>query len=144
MTLLLDTHTLLWALTDPDKLSEMARTRLEDPSTTLLVSSASAWELATKHRLGKLAQAEAVVHALDQHLTRLGAQVLPIGLNHALLAGRLEHPHRDPFDRMIAAQAILEGVSVVSRDMALSDLGATRVWRTSNDLIAPDVTVIEA
>jgi PIN domain nuclease of toxin-antitoxin system len=128
VTLLLDTHTLLWALTDPDKLSAEARTRVEDSSTILLVSTASAWEVATKYRLSKLTGADAIMHTLDQHLARLGARVLPIDLKHALLAGRLEHPHRDPFDRMIAAQAILEGVSVISRDHALSDLGASRVW----------------
>lgn len=101
---------------------------MEDPSTVLLVSTASAWEIATKYRLGKLTEANAIMHALDQHLARLGAQVLPIDLKHALLAGRLEHPHRDPFDRMIAAQAILENASVISRNHALSDLGAARVW----------------
>lgn len=84
--------TLLWALTDRDKLGETARTQLEDPSATLLVSTISAWELATKHRLGKLAEASPIVHALEQQLVRLGAQALPIGLNHALLADRRSIP----------------------------------------------------
>ena len=75
---LLDTHVLIWALTEPERLSPRVRALLEDPDTPLLVSSASAWEMATKHRLGKLSGAEAVLEGLEGHLSRLGAEELPI------------------------------------------------------------------
>ncbi len=128
ITVLLDTHTLLWWLTDDPNLSPRARELIKDSSTTVLVSSASAWEIATKHRIGKLPGGEAVAPNLSEllRLERMGT--LPIDLEHALLAGRLEHPHRDPFDRMLAAQAILENIPVVSRDGVLSELGAARLW----------------
>lgn len=101
---------------------------IKDPDNTVLVSSASAWEIATKHRIGKLPGGEAVAPNLAEllRLERMGT--LPIDLDHALLAGRLEHSHRDPFDRMIAAQAVLENIPVVSRDGVLSELGAARLW----------------
>lgn len=125
---LLDTHTLLWWLTDDPNLSQRARESIKDPDTAVLVSSASAWEIATKYRIGKLPGGEAVAPNLSEllRLERMG--MLSIDLEHALLAGRLEHPHRDPFDRMLAAQAILENIPVVSRDGVLSELGAARMW----------------
>ena len=128
VTILLDTHALLWWLTDDPSLSQTARTLIKNPDNTVLVSSASAWEIATKHRIGKLPGGEAVAPNLAEllRLERMGT--LPIDLDHALLAGRLAHPHRDPFDRMLAAQALLENIPVVSRDGVLGELGATRVW----------------
>lgn len=128
MRVLIDTHVLLWALMEPDRLSDAATDVLSDPSTALVVSSASAWEIATKHRLGGLDGAEAVVHGFRAHLDRLGAEELPMRADHAILAGSLGGEHRDPFDRMLAAQALIETIPVVTGDTALSDLGAPTLW----------------
>lgn len=126
---LLDTHALLWALTEPDRLSPTARALIEPPDNELIVSAASAWEIATKNRLGKLGQADVLVAAYTRHLHRLGAREASITSDHALLAGSLPWEHRDPFDRVIAAQALLEGLSIISADPALHALGGVAtVW----------------
>lgn len=128
VTALLDTHALLWAWTAPELLSDQARTVIESPANTLLVSSASAWEIATKHRLGRLPEAESALRGYARHLATLGATELPITSAHAILAGTLASPHRDPFDRMVAAQALVEGIPIVSRDEALRAFGVTLIW----------------
>ncbi|HEX2704310.1 MAG TPA: type II toxin-antitoxin system VapC family toxin, partial [Candidatus Lustribacter sp.] len=108
MRYLLDTHTLLWALTDPASLGDGAAQVVRDADQTLVVSAASAWEIATKQRLGRLPHADAIVATYARHLRRLGAEPLPITDEHALLAGDLDWGHRDPFDRILAAQAMVE------------------------------------
>lgn len=129
MTYLLDTHTLLWALTDPKRLGPRARAVIEDRSDRLLTSAASAWELATKSRLGKLPQADALLGAYTRYLDRLGVVRLPIDDEHALLAGRLEWDHRDPFDRMLAAQAMVESLVIVTADAAFAGCrGVQTLW----------------
>ena len=126
---LLDTHALLWALTDPDRLGASARGVVEDPSSDLVVSAASAWEVATKSRLGKLSGADALLVAYPDHLQRLGVRSLPVTDRHALVAGRLDWAHRDPFDRMLAAQAMLEGLTLVTRDPAFDGIeGFSVLW----------------
>lgn len=127
--LLLDTHALLWTLLEPDRIPEPTLERIRDPATELLVSAASAWEIATKVRLGKLDEARAVVIGYSGHLVRLRASELPISSHHALTAGALSWEHRDPFDRMIAAQAMIESVPVVTVDRALAGFpGIHVVW----------------
>lgn len=127
--LLLDTHTLLWVLVDPARIPAPALARIRDRRTALLVSAASAWEIATKHRLGKLDQATAVLTGYHGHLTRLGAGELAISGQHALTAGSLPWEHRDPFDRMIVAQAMAESLPVVTADRALAGFpGVRTVW----------------
>lgn len=128
LKLLLDTHTLLWAIGDPDKLGRRARLAIVDPANVRLVSSATAWEIAIKHRLGRLPEAEVILSAFGRHLRTLRATELPITCEHAILAGGLPHPHLDPFDRVLAAQAMLEGAVVVSNDRAFDGLGAPRLW----------------
>jgi PIN domain nuclease of toxin-antitoxin system len=128
MRFLIDTHVLLWALMEPDRLSPVANDIMSDPSTALVVSSASAWEISTKHRLGRLDGAHSVVHGYYAHLERLGAEELPIRADHAILAGSLDGDHRDPFDRMLAAQALIETIPVVTGDDAISGLGAPTLW----------------
>lgn len=129
MTFLLDTHALLWALTDPSRLGPEARRIIAARSSALVVSAATAWELGTKQRLGKLPQADALVGGYTRHLDRLGAARLPITEEHALLAGRLEWTHRDPFDRVLAAQAMIESLTLVTGDAALTDLpGLAIAW----------------
>jgi len=116
LNVLLDTHVILWAFASPDKLSPSARALLEDPRTDVLVSAVSAWEIATKYRLGKLPGAEMIVTGYTAHLITLRARELPVVSAHALTAGLFAVEHRDPFDRMLAAQAIAEGVSLVTAD----------------------------
>lgn len=128
VTLLLDTHVLLWALMEPGRLSRKARQTIQASENTLLVSSASAWEIALKHRLGRLPEAEAVVRGYRKHLATLRAGELPITSDHAILAGALHIAHRDPFDRMLAAQALVEGVPLVTSDPAFKGLGVTTLW----------------
>lgn len=128
-SLLLDTHVLLWVLTDPGRLPPRTLERVRDPATRLLVSAASAWEVATKHRLGRLPEADAIVEAYPEHLVRLGAEELAITGRHALAAGRLGWEHRDPFDRILVAQAMLESVPIVTADAAIREFPAVRtMW----------------
>ena len=127
MTLLLDTHVLIWALGAPERLPASVRARLIDRRQRLAVSAASAFEIATKHRLGRLPEAAAFVHDFDRQVTRLGADNLPIDARHAVTAGMLEWSHRDPFDRMLAAQAMTEGLMLVSADTVFQGLPGIRV-----------------
>jgi PIN domain nuclease of toxin-antitoxin system len=120
MRLLLDTHVLLWAVLEPHKLSAKLRETLEDSRHELLVSAASAWEIATKWRLGKLTHAAAVVHNYRQAINGLAATELPISGEVALLAGLWKVNHRDPFDRLLAAQAVGDGLVLASTDPAFS------------------------
>ncbi|WP_295839702.1 type II toxin-antitoxin system VapC family toxin [uncultured Microbacterium sp.] len=129
MRFLLDTHTLLWALTDPDRLGPRAGEIIADPSTSLFVSAASAWEIATKQRIGKLPEADALVAGYARHLDRLGVSRLAVDEDHALWAGSLRWDHRDPFDRMLAAQAMIESMTLVTDDGAFPGLaGLAVVW----------------
>lgn len=130
MTLLLDTHALIWALGAPNRLPPSVRTRLADPREHLVVSAASAFEIATKHRLGRLPQATALVHGFEQQAERLGADVMAIEATHATTAGALEWTHRDPFDRMLAAQAMSEGFELVTADTVFRSLpGLAVLWQ---------------
>lgn len=128
MTLLLDTHAFLWAVMEPRLLSAKVRRLLEDPTTGTVVSTASAWEIATKFRLGKLPGAAAIVADYRAAINGLQARPLAIQDNHALLAGSLSHDHRDPFDRLLVAQAEIEGLTLVSKDRALRQLGVELLW----------------
>ena len=128
MTYLLDTHAFLWAVMQPEELSSKVRRLLENPANALVVSAASAWEIATKFRLGKLPSAKAVVGDFDDVVRRLGAQTLPITHVHALRAGGYRQGHPDPFDRMLIAQAQIEGLLLVSKDRALRQFGVELLW----------------
>ncbi|WP_087134425.1 type II toxin-antitoxin system VapC family toxin [Micrococcus lylae] len=119
---LLDTHAFIWAVNDPGRLGAQSRGVLEDASVDLFVSAASAWEVATKSRLGKLPGADAWLPQWDVQVARLGARPLPVDSGHALLAGGLDWTHRDPFDRMLAAQAMRDGLVLITRDAAFSTL----------------------
>ncbi len=128
MRLLLDTHAVLWWLFDDPKLTAAPRAAIAEPGNEPIVSAASAWEIATKHRLGKLPEAGDVPVRLPFYLRRVRLGVLAVGLNHALRAGSLPGPHRDPFDRMLIAQAEVEGVPVVTVDRVFRDYGVAVVW----------------
>lgn len=125
--LMLDTHVLLWMLTDPDRLTKRTREHVADRGNRLFVSAASAWEIATKQRLGKLPQAEVLVRAYRQHLERLEVESVAITDEDSLLAGSMEWEHRDPFDRMIAAQCMNHSLPLATADEAFSTLAGVRV-----------------
>jgi PIN domain nuclease of toxin-antitoxin system len=125
---LLDTHILLWWLFNDPRLSKRARQIISNKTNTILVSSASAWEISTKFRLGKLSGAENLVKDLPDLLRKARIEVLPINLRHALLSGNLVNDHRDPFDRMLAAQTIIEDLSLVTSDKVFIDFSLQIVW----------------
>ncbi len=128
MRVLLDTHVLLWWFFDDSALSQPARSTIANPANDVLVSSASAWEISTKHRLGKLDEAREVIRDLAGLLRRARFEVLPMGLEHALRAGALRSVHRDPFDRMLIAQSQLEGLVLVSADRMLTKHEVEILW----------------
>lgn len=128
MIYLLDTHALLWWWTNDPALSAKAKALIEDTSNTLLISAASAWEIATKHRLGKLPVAELAIARYNELILADGFQHLPITHLHALRAARYDGEHRDPFDRMLAAQSELETVPLITRDGLFSQFGTQVVW----------------
>ncbi len=124
---LLDTHVLLWLLTEPARLSDTARRLLGDSSNRLYVSAASAWEIATKCRLGKLPLADSITMSFEQHLRRAAVEIIDISVDHAILGGAIGWSHRDPFDRAIAAAAMVEGLALVSSDPVFDGLNGVRV-----------------
>lgn len=128
MRFLLDTHALLWWLTDDSRLSPHARELIADESSTILVSAASAWEIATKHRLGRLEIATAIVPRFNELIELDGFEHLPITYLHALKAGSYTIDHRDPFDRMLAAQSDLEAATLITRDTAFEAFRSRTIW----------------
>jgi PIN domain nuclease of toxin-antitoxin system len=128
MRVLLDTHAILWAAFRKDLLSPRARKLIEAPANEILVSAASAWEIATKYRLGKLPLAQVLVEDFVPRVAAAGYILLSISAEHALRAGRLPADHKDPFDRMLAAQAIDEDLPLLSSDEQLDVFGVRRVW----------------
>ena len=128
MRLLLDTHALIWALLGSGELTDRVRRMLGDPSNEIYVSAASAWEIAVKHRIGKLPEARDVALHLAAHIRKARFASLPISLDHALAAGALAGPHKDPFDRMLIAQARLEDLAVVTIDPVFRACDLSVVW----------------
>ncbi len=125
---LLDTNVVLWATLDPRLLTRAATAVLEDEANTLLVSAASAWEIATKVRIGKLDIAMRLEKHFVANIVKAGYTLVSLTPEIALRAGRLEGKHRDPFDRMIAAHALAEDIPVISADSALDCFGVRRIW----------------
>jgi PIN domain nuclease of toxin-antitoxin system len=128
MRYLLDTHTLLWWLTDDPALSAIAKEAIANESHTILVSAASAWEIATKHRLGKLPIAGEAIRRFNELVTADGFEHLPVTYLHAVRAGTYPHDHRDPFDRMLAAQSSLESATLISRDPVFAAFDTQVLW----------------
>lgn len=129
MELLVDTHVLIWGMAQPDRLSTAAADALSDSDVAVLVSAASAWELATKVRIGKLPGGESLVLDYARNLERWLARELPVSSADALLAGTLSWTHRDPFDRMLVAQALRRGCALVSSDRVFDQVGGVhRIW----------------
>ena len=128
MRILLDTHALLWWLAGSDRLSAVARRVIADEAHDVLVSAASAWEIATKHRLGRLPGAAAVAEDLSRCLLDQGFLALAITVADGERAGRLPGPVRDPFDRMLIAQALAREVAIVSVEKPFDRYGVRRIW----------------
>ena len=128
MRLLLDTHTLIWWIAATDRLGETVDRLLQDPDNDVQVSVVSAWEIAVKVQRGKLQFDGAFLDAFDARVAQLGWRTLPILTAHAIAAARLPGSHKDPFDRLIAAQARLEGLTVATVDRDIAALGATVIW----------------
>jgi PIN domain nuclease of toxin-antitoxin system len=128
VTYLLDTHVLLWWLFGDRHLSRRATDLIADSSNRILVSSASAWEISIKHHLGKLSGADPIVRDLGEWMTKAGFEELPIFIGHAQKAGAWPQDHKDPFDRMLAAQSVIEDVPLISSDRALRTFGIQLLW----------------
>jgi PIN domain nuclease of toxin-antitoxin system len=125
---LIDTHAFLWWLDGDERLVPKARAIIADQRVSVVVSAASAWEISTKFRLGKLPGAAEVAADVAGCVAAQGFESLPIEVEHAQRAGALPGPHRDPFDRMLAAQAQAENMPVVSIDAVFDGLGVVRIW----------------
>ena len=128
MRLILDSHLLLWAVDDPGRLSPTATALLQDPANELLVSAATIWEMSIKVGLGKLTLSQPYRAWMTQALDDLGATILPITVEYADAQAALPFRHHDPFDRLIIAQTLLEGISVVSDDGLFDAYGVSRLW----------------
>jgi PIN domain nuclease of toxin-antitoxin system len=128
LKLLLDTHALLWWWKDDSRLSKRAVKAISDEGNIVLVSAASAWEIATKLRIGKLPGAERAVREFNELIVIDGFTHLAVSYQHALKAGGFTGEHRDPFDRVIAAQSIIEGATLVTMDAAMKQFRAKCLW----------------
>jgi PIN domain nuclease of toxin-antitoxin system len=126
--ILLDTHTLLWALEDNPKLTSKAAEAIVDPGNEVLVSAGSVMEIALKHRIGKLPEAARHMADWDAVFGNLAAVPLAITVEHAALAGALDIAHKDPFDRLLIAQARIELVPIVSNEKLFDNFGVDRIW----------------
>lgn len=126
--LLLDTHAFLWWLDGDPRLPVKIRRLLQADTNEIFVSAASVWEITTKARLGKLPGALDVAADVPGCIASQGFKGLPISVVHAQAAGSLPGPHRDPFDRMLIAQAHAERCPIISIDIAFDDYGVARIW----------------
>ena len=128
MHLLLDTHALIWWMTNSPSLPDTVRRLMVDKRNTIVVSAASAWEMATKVRLGRLPAASDITRNFQEYLLQSGFESLPISAEHGIRAGLLSGPQRDPFDRMLIAQAQAENLTIVSNELAFDSYGIRRAW----------------
>lgn len=128
MRLLLDTHAFLWWFSGSNRLSLPAREQIEDDSNDVIVSAASAWEIATKHRLGKLPDAEELALDMTGAIAEQDFEELPITVEDAARAGSLPGPLRDPFDRVLIAQALSGNLVLVSIEPLFDNYGVRRLW----------------
>ena len=126
--LLLDTHAFLWWLAGSERLSEAAKSAVADGANGVFVSAASAWEISTKHRLGQLPGAESVALDVAGVIANEGFHQLAITVVDAARAGRLPGVHRDPFDRMLIAQALARDLVLISIDPVFDGYGVLRLW----------------
>lgn len=128
MRVMLDTHVVIWAVDDPRRLSRLAESLLREPATQLLISAATVWEISIKVGLGKPALSERYRKWMFNARRDLGATLLPITIEYADVQATLPHHHRDPFDRLLAAQALSEDIPLVSADPVIETYGVSRIW----------------
>ncbi|MDZ7656963.1 MAG: type II toxin-antitoxin system VapC family toxin [Sulfurimicrobium sp.] len=128
MRLLLDTHVFLWWVNDAPELSAKARAAIRKGQNECFLSVASAWEMAVKVSTGKLALSQSVERFIPEQLAANGFRLLEIDFRHAARVESLPFHHRDPFDRLLVAQAMSEKMTVISADAALSEYGIKRIW----------------
>ena len=124
---LLDTHTFLWAVRGSNKLSESATRIIEDTSAKVYISVVSAYEIMNKHRIGKLIEFDDIANNYLDFVKKLGVDSLPINEQHAHFAGEFEWAHRDPFDRILAAQAFTDNLTLITNDPVFGELSWVRV-----------------
>ena len=128
LKLLLDTHALIWWLAGDDALSRSAREAIEDEANSVAVSAASAMEVATKFRIGKLPDAAFLAQNFEAIVAEQGFDTLAISVHHARLAGEMNIPHKDPFDRLLIAQVQAEDMMLVSNEALFDGFAVKRVW----------------
>lgn len=128
MRVLLDTHALFWWVYFPELLPAKVREILGDPDTRVFASAVSAYEMSLKHHQGRWPEVLPLVGAFEEVVAAEGFDLLALSARHAIRAGSYGPEHRDPFDRMLAAQAVVEGLTLVSKDRWLGELGAETVW----------------
>ena len=128
MKLLLDTHAVLWWLDDHPSLSAKARRLIADPANECCLSAVSIFEITTKHRLGKLPLPPTLVQGWTSTVQQEKWRLLPVTPDHAAYAGAHPSPHGDPFDRLLAAQAKIEGLTLVTADPAFASFASSTVW----------------
>jgi len=126
--LLLDTHTLLWWLAGDQALSDAAREAIADPDNEVFISAASAWEIATKYRLGRLPGAALIAADIAGAVASQGFTELPISIRDGQAAGGLPAVHKDPFDRVLIAQAVTAGMEIVSNEALFDAYAIPRLW----------------
>ena len=128
MRLLLDTHAFLWWCEGSRRMSQSARSAVEDDGSEIFISAVSAWEITTKYRLGKLPQAEDIAVDVGAEIANQGFLELPVTVEEAARAGSLPGPHRDPFDRLLIAQAMSRSLVLVSIEPLFDWYGVRRLW----------------
>lgn len=128
MRLLLDTHALLWTLEDNPRLSARAARALREPDAEKLISAVSVYEICLKHRLGKLPRVATLVDRFEQVIDETRSVLLPVTFVHAREAGLLDISHKDPFDRLLIAQARVERIAIISNERAFDRFGVERIW----------------
>ena len=128
MRLLLDAHSLIWALDDPKRLGNQATAEMEDPNNDLLLSTATIWELGIKVGLNKLSLSLPFRQWMNQAISDLAVTLLPISVAHVDAQLALPYHHRDPFDRLLAAQVEVEGLTLITRDPMFQKYGTSCLW----------------
>jgi len=127
--LLLDTHALLWWLLGDERMPPKLRNTIWDEGNSIYVSAASAWEIATKHRIGKLPDIAEIIADFDTVMAEQGFKEMPIAVKHGRTAGALPGLHRDPFDRILIAQAMIEDMVLISNEQLFDSYGVQRLWQ---------------
>lgn len=128
MNFLLDTHALIWWLIKDDRLGRSADVFIRDPDSVVWISAVSAYEVAQKHRRGKLPQVRRLAEAFVDEISAEGFRGLPIDIESSALAGGFDHPHKDPFDRLLIAQALTQNLVLLSNERVFDDFGVARIW----------------